>query len=377
MNVNLEQLETPALLLDRARLSANCSRMTAHLQRLGVQPRPHLKTAKSIDVARLAVAGGRPAITVSTLHEAEYFAAHGLDDICYAVPITPDKLARAAALIRRGVHLALITDHPRVARELDACGAWHKVILPVFVEVDCGQHRTGVDPESDDLLSIARLLHEGLSTRFEGVLTHAGHAYDCADVAAIRAVAAEERRLALLARDRLLAADLPCPAVSIGSTPTAVFAEDLTGITEVRAGVYMFGDLFQVSLGSVRLGDLALSVLATVTSHREDRNSMHVDAGGLALSKDAGTGNGYGLVADLDGHLFPDVRVVSVNQEHGELGSATRLPFESLPVGSRVRIFPNHACMTAAAYDRYMVLDERGHVIAEWPRTNGWRGYET
>jgi D-serine deaminase-like pyridoxal phosphate-dependent protein len=154
-------------------------------------------------------------------------------------------------------------------------------------------------------------------------------------------------------------------------------ARHLDGVSELRAGVYMFGDVFQSAIGSCRVEDLAVSVLASVIGHNREQGHLLIDAGGLALSKDRSTAGsahdvGFGLVARADGTMFPhDLTIERAYQEHGLVRSAAPLPFEELPIGARVRVLPNHVCMTAAMYDRYYVV-EGDAVVAEWPRHNGW-----
>jgi D-serine deaminase-like pyridoxal phosphate-dependent protein len=183
------------------------------------------------------------------------------------------------------------------------------------------------------------------------------------------------------AAERLRSAGLPCPVVSAGSTPTAVHARSLEGVTEMRPGNYMFFDLQQVGLGVCSQDDIAVSVLAAVTGHKKSFNRAVIDAGALALSKDLGANEtlpevGYGLVCDSrSGQPLPGVRVASVSQEHGWLEMASKeqaFPFAALPVGQRVRVLPNHSCLTAAMYDRYYVIDGGEQIVAEWPRVSGW-----
>lgn len=381
--MRLDRLPTPALVLDLGRLRANCARMTAAVTGRGVRLRPHLKTAKSIDVARAALEGNFGGITVSTLNEAEYFAGHGITDILYAVGITPDKLDRVAALQRLGVRVRLVVDDPGVAAAVAERGAQMETVFHVMVEVDPGEARGGVPWESDALIAIGRALDEGDGTELAGIMAHAGHSYAARDLASVAAVAEDERRQAVGAAQRLRAAGLPCPEVSVGSTPTALHAESADGLTEVRAGVYMFGDLFQAQIGSCAVDDLAVGVLATVIGHRRDKGTILIDAGALALSKDRSTAGmpldaGFGLVAPAAGGApIPGLTVDRVFQEHGLIRSCDGAPpFDALPIGSRVRVLPNHVCMTAAMYDRYHVVDEAGPdplAIADvWDRTNGW-----
>jgi D-serine deaminase-like pyridoxal phosphate-dependent protein len=167
--------------------------------------------------------------------------------------------------------------------------------------------------------------------------------------------------------------------VSVGSTPTAHFARDLTGVTEVRAGVFMFFDLVMAGIGVCDIEDIALSVLATVIGHQHDKGWLIVDAGWMAMSRDRGTARlavdqGYGVVCDLSGNPIPDLIMIDANQEHGILARRPGAQFSppKLPVGAMVRIFPNHACATGAQHDRYYVVDHDRTVSAIWPRIHGW-----
>ncbi|KMO14123.1 alanine racemase [Methylobacterium platani JCM 14648] len=375
----LDTLATPCLLLDEARLRTNAERMRAHLAGLGVALRPHLKTAKSIDVARIAMTSPEGPAIVSTLLEAEYFAAGGVRDMIYGVGIAPAKLPRVAAIRAGGVDLAIILDSLEQADAVADHARASGDAVPVLIEVDADGHRSGVAPgDRDTLVAIGRRLVEGGAT-LRGVMLHAGDSYSLRDPVALAAAAENERFAAVTAAGALRAAGLPCPVVSVGSTPTARFARDLTGITEVRAGVYMVGDLFQAGVGSVAVGDIAVSVLATVIGHQRAKGWIIVDAGWMAMSRDRGTARqavdqGYGVVCDLAGRPYPDLLVADANQEHGivalRAGSAAALP--DLAVGARIRILPNHACATGAQYDRYHVLDGENRVTAVWPRINGW-----
>lgn len=375
----LETLQTPCLLLDQGRLRTNVSRMKDRLAWLGAAFRPHLKTAKSLDVARIAMTSPEGPAMVSTLREAEYFAEGGVRDLVYGVGLAPGKLARVSAIRASGVDLAVILDSIDQAEALVAHVRDTGDRVPVLIEVDADGHRSGIS--SDDgvtLVAIGRCLVEGGAV-LRGVLLHAGDSYSLNDPQALAAAAENERAAAVKAAEILRSAGLPCPVVSVGSTPTARFAHDLTGVTEVRAGVFMFGDLFQAGVGSVAMEDIALSVLATVIGHQRLKGWIIVDAGWIALSRDRGTAKqavdqGYGVVCDPSGRPYPDLIVTDANQEHGIVavgrGSTAALP--DLPVGSRVRILPNHACATGAQHDRYHALEGDGAVGAVWPRINGW-----
>ena len=370
----LADLATPCLLLDRAKLLRNLEIMAAAVGRHGVALRPHMKTAKSAAVARLATAGQAGGITVSTLAEAEHFAREGFRDILYAVGIVPAKLDRAAALRRAGVDLTVVTDDPDAAAAIcahaRATGAEHRVL----VEVDCGEHRGGIAPESDAVLAVGG----ALGPLCAGIMTHAGHSYACRSIAEVEEVAEAERRAAVTAAERLRGIGLATPVISVGSTPTALHARSLAGVTETRPGVYMFQDLFQVQIGSGGPDSMAVTVLASVIHRRPAENRVVIDAGGMALSKDRSTASaprdyGFGLVLDARGRQsFGEATVERANQEHGVVTAPTPLPFDRLAVGTLVRVAPNHVCMTAAAYDRYHVVDDEGRVVDGWPRVNGW-----
>jgi D-serine deaminase-like pyridoxal phosphate-dependent protein len=373
---DLAALETPCLLLDTDRLQSNLTRFQAIADSHNVTLRPHLKTLKSVEAARMAVGPNGP-ITVSTLAEAEAFAAAGYRDILYGVGMAPNKLARVDRIQRdTDAKLLLVTDSTVLA---EAAGAYAKANGADFhflLEIDCGDKRGGLPANSPHLLAVADALAKGGAT-VAGVLSHAGHSYGAAERTAVEAIAEEERASAVLSAERLRAAGHPAPIVSIGSTPTVAYAKDLTGVTEVRAGVYMPFDLDQMSRGLCKPDDLALSVLATVIGHNREAMRILVDAGGLALSKDISAqafmpDAGYGLVADAE-TLAPlhGLAVNAASQEHGKIDVTDAGWFERLPVGAQVRILPNHACFTAAAYPGYQLL-EAGKLNGQWSRINGW-----
>ena len=259
----LAALTTPCLLLEDEKLQANMDRLARRLHERGVSLRPHLKTCKNREIARRCMESPTGPATVSTLAEAEYFAAGGVRDICYAVGIAPNKLERVAGLRRRGIDLSVVLDNEESARLLVDFARQRDCRLAVLLEIDCDGHRAGLRPDDPRLTAIAALLRDG-GQEVRGVLTHAGSAYDLPGTEAIAALAAQECAAATTAARLLREAGFPCPVVSVGSTPTAFFGEDFSGITEVRAGVYVFQDLVMAGLGVCRPEDLALSVLTTV-----------------------------------------------------------------------------------------------------------------
>lgn len=311
-------------------------------------------------------------ITVSTLAEAEAFAREGFRDITYAVPLAPsrDKLDRVAALAARIDRLSVLIDSERALKALEEYAASQAMVFDVFLKVDCGYHRAGVDPSSPDSVHLAMGMARSEGVRFQGLLTHAGHSYNARTTEDIRRIAAEES--ASLSRFRALLATegLGEARRSIGSTPTASVVDRFSDCDEVRPGNYVFYDAFQATIGSCALSDCAVSVLTTVVGSYPERGSAIVDAGALALSKDAGPNHvdpefGYGLVCDVDLHPLP-LRLIALSQEHGKVMGEARLE-----VGTKLRIVPNHSCLTAAMFDRYAIVEKK-KVVDEWRPVRGW-----
>ena len=375
----LGALQTPALVLDEARMLRNVARLRERLAPHGVVLRPHLKTVKSVEVARLVLAGGDGPATVSTLKEAEVFAAAGVRDILYAVGIAPGKLGRVLALRASGCDLCVILDSVEQAEAVGAASRAAGDAVPVMIEVDCDGHRGGLRPGDPALVALGRAVVAGGAV-LRGVMTHAGESYGVAGEEAHAACAERERAAVVVAAEALRATGLGCPVVSVGSTPTAHAARDLSGVTEVRAGVHVFFDLVMAGIGVCSTDDIALSVLATVIGHQRARGWVLVDAGWMAMSRDRGTASqavdqGYGLVCDVEGRVLGDLVVAEANQEHGivalRAGSGGVVP--ELAVGTLLRVLPNHACATAAQFSEYAVVRaEAGAPLACWPRFGGW-----
>jgi D-serine deaminase-like pyridoxal phosphate-dependent protein len=378
--ITLGDLATPCLLLDADRMERNIARLRTRLDGLGVALRPHLKTAKSVEVARRAMTSPAGPATVSTLREAEQFVAAGVRDIIYAVGIAPAKLPQVLALRAKGADIAVVLDTVEQAHAVADASRKAGTRIPALIEIDCDGHRSGVLPtDKQRLVEIGRVVADGAELR--GVLTHAGGSYAARGTEALQQCAEAERRSVVDAASILREAGLACPVLSVGSTPTAHSATDLTGVTEMRAGVFMFFDLVMAGVGVCQVDDIAVSVLATVIGHQREKGWILIDAGWMAMSQDRGTrkqevDQGYGLVCNAAGVPYADLIVADANQEHGIVtvrpGSGGVLP--DLAIGDRVRILPNHACATGAQHQSYHVV--RGgsdRVEAEWPRFGGWQ----
>lgn len=360
----LEELITPVALIDQQRMIQNARSLTARLGEYGVPLRLHVKTCKSPEAALLCQDGNPGPITVASLEEASCFANAGFTDILYAVGITLPKLAKLAGLRRH--KLKLILDSPEMATRLANVSDG----LEVLIEIDSDGHRGGIAPESNQLLKIARVLKQN-GHHLAGVLTHAGSAYELPQPSpqAFRELARRESRAVVKAARILEKSGYDCAIISMGSTPTAIFGQNFQGITEVRAGTHVFMDCVMVALGICRPEDMALSVLATIIGRKGD-GSLVTDAGWSALSCDRGVDfgrYGYGLVADIDGEIYPGTTVRELNQEHGiiEPGYCT-----ALNVGDLVRIYPAHACATANCFSKYHVMTPDGELVL-WRKAPG------
>lgn len=371
-------LQTPAAVLDVPRLERNIQRMQGRMNALGVRLRPHVKTSKCLPVIAAQIAAGATGVTVSTLGEAQRCFEHGIDDILYAVAMAPDKLPQALDLARRGCRLGLLTDSLQGAQAISRFASEQGQAFEVWIEIDCDGHRAGLRADDPALLAVARVIAQG-QLSLAGVLTHAGSSYALSDPQALAQLAEQERLACVTAAERLRAAGLPCPEVSVGSTPTALSARELDGVTEVRAGVYAFFDLVMYNIGVCQAEELALSVLTQVIGHQPDKGWIIVDAGWMAMSRDRGTQHqqrdfGYGQVCTQAGHWIDGMLLSAANQEHGIVtlpGLAGAELARQFPLGTRLRILPNHACATGAQFPHYQAISACGEA-RPWSRLHGW-----
>lgn len=374
-----ERVPTPSFILDKEKLLNNIARAKARAAQLHVAWRPHLKTHKSIDIARLQMTTPQGPATVSTLAEARYFAQNGVRDIIYAVGIAPQKLSEIAAIRREtGCDLKIILDSEEAARSVSDFCRKQATTIPVLLEIDTDGHRSGLTPEDPQLLTTAAALANG--ALLKGVLTHAGDSYECKTHEAIVEAAEAERAGAVRAADRLRQAGFSVDIVSVGSSPTLMCAASEEGVTEIRAGVCAFFDLFMSNVGICRISDIAGSVLTTVIGRKVDRRRVITDSGFLAMSRDRGTARqhkdyAYGLVCDVKGVPLDNgnLLLTGTNQEHGiiTLPENSSLFQADFPLGRRLRILPNHACPTAAPYAHLLIV-ENGIITDVIGHVRGW-----
>lgn len=377
----LADLQTPALVLDKGIMQANIDKMAVRARALDVPLRPHLKTPKSVHIARLLQESGAQGFNVSTMQEAEYFCAAGIDDLYYCVPFTPNKAKRAVELVEADCALTLMVSDLGGAKAAIAAieAVLGNAVIDFTVEIDVDGYRSGIPLGSPDIVAAAQVFEQSPRTRFAGIMSYAGGSYGKTPEETKELTEQHLNALSSTKAD-LRAAGLDCEMVSFGSTPAVLHARHLNGVTEARCGIYTFQDLFQAGIGACAIDDIALSVLSSVISSQLKYNRFVIDAGGLALSKDRSTQGKpydamYGLVCDVKtGKQIGDLVVSSVSQELGLVTSLSGAPvdLDAFPVGSLVRVLPNHADMTAAAYESYAVVfgsDEIQHI---WDRTNRW-----
>jgi D-serine deaminase-like pyridoxal phosphate-dependent protein len=370
--MTLHELPTPALLLDIDILERNLSTMQQRARRLGVSLRPHIKTHKCIEIARRQMNLGAVGLTVSTFSEAEQFATAGFNDITWAFPL-PLVYADLAAQLSTRITFRVVVDSLEAAEALER--AAHRVDkrMHVWLKVDCGYHRAGVDPSTLYAMKLVEHLLNSKDLLFDGILTHAGHSYHARSREEILPVAKQEHSVMVEFAERLHAKGYRVPGISIGSTPTMSVAENLSGITEVRPGNYAFYDYTQAMIGSCGVADCALTVLSSVISHQSGASHFIIDAGALALSKDLGPTH---VSNDMDmGILFEDygrkrlhahIHLRTLSQEHGKVVADSSATIEGkFRVGDRVRILEHHSCLTAAQFDEYYVVQGE-RVVDRW-----------
>lgn len=371
------ELPTPALLIDLEILERNLAFMQGRSKTLGVALRPHIKTHKCIEIAERQLKKGASGITVSTFYEAEQFAAAGFNDITWAFPIPP-VYATKVLQFSDAVKLSVVIDSTEAKGHLDkACRTMGKR-LHVWLKVDCGYHRAGVDPGSKHAEHLAQSLADSRVLVFEGILSHSGHSYYARSRNEILPYAREERDTMVEFAEKLRSKGINIPAVSVGSTPAMVVVDHLNGVSEMRPGNYAFYDFTQAMIGSCTVADCALTVLASVISHQPGSSHFVTDAGALALSKDVGPTHvknqmGMGSIyEDYDRkRLYPHLELTTLSQEHGKVtADAAHFIEEKFTVGEKVRILEHHSCLTAAQFDRYYVV-KGDEVVHEWKILRG------
>ena len=351
---------TPFAIVDQAVMRTNITAMQTLADKVGAGLRPHAKTHKSARVAQLQLQAGARGLTVATLREAEYFAQMGVEDLLLVhPPVGTPKETRLAALADRVSHLAVAVDSLEAALQVPKT-------VQLLWEVDTGHHRLGTLPGSPTVEAVRRLVDQVGIERFKGLLTFPGHVYGQRDREGQLAIAYQEIRLLQETADLLRRDQIEVRELSVGSTPTARFAAEVQHMTEMRPGVYVYGDANQVTLGSKSLDECALGVVATVVS-TPTRDRAVIDAGTKALSVDARVSglNSFGLVVD-----HPGLILERLSEEHGVVVSEAGT---GLRIGDRLIVIPIHCCTTVNLHEQILMVSAAG--IATWDET-GARGWQ-
>ncbi len=346
IGLSLDELPTPAILVDLEVLERNVRRMAARAQAAGVRLRPHAKTHKSVAIGGMQRAAGASGLTLAKTSEAEVFVAAGFDDLFLAYPVVGRD---------KGRRLLALSDRARIAVGVDSAEGGQTLAgvfrdagrkLDVLIKVDVGTHRVGIAPER--AIDLARAITDLPGLRLRGLFAHAGHGYAAESRDAVERVAQSEGETLSRVAAELRAAGMPVEEVSVGSTPTAARAMAVPGVTECRPGNYVFNDASQVGLGTCGIEDCALTILATVVSVPA-RDRAVVDAGSKTLSSDPlrPRPGGHGWI------LGRKSRLQRLSEEHGAIDVEAGEVFR---VGERVRILPNHTCVVANLHDEMLGL---------------------
>jgi D-serine deaminase-like pyridoxal phosphate-dependent protein len=341
---SLDELPTPAILVDLDVLERNVQRMAARAKAAGVRLRPHAKTHKSVVIGAMQRAAGAAGLSLAKTSEAEVFVTAGFDDLFLAFPVVGADKGRRLLDLSERARIAVGVDSVEGGQTL--AGIFHQAgrKLDVLIKVDVGLHRVGVAPEH--ALDLARAITDVPGLRLRGIFTHAGHGYLAESQDGVQKVAQDEGETLGRVAAELRAAGIPVEEVSVGSTPTAARAMTVPGVTECRPGNYVFNDASQVNLGTCAIEDCALTILATVVSV-PTRDRAVVDAGSKTLSSDIlrPRPGGHGWV------LGRKSRLQRLSEEHGAIDVEKGEVFR---VGERVRILPNHTCVVANLHDRLL-----------------------
>jgi D-serine deaminase-like pyridoxal phosphate-dependent protein len=364
----LEEIETPAVLVDRERLLGNIARMQALAAARGVALRPHVKTHKCVEIAHLQLEHGATGVTASKVGEAVVFIEAGVPSITVAYPLVDERKVRRllAAAKQHNADLRVVVDSRESAELLTRLAAETATTIGASVEIDVGFGRCGVREDDPVLLELVQSIGSASHLRFVGLLSHAGQAYGAADAGEVAAIAADECAILQRVRRKLEGAGFIVPEVSVGSTPTVLASESYDGITEIRPGNYVFMDRTPLRLGVARVDEIALTVLATVVSRNADH--LIIDAGSKVLTSDRGAHGtagavGYGVAfqaADAVSGEAP-FKVARLSEEHGFVERAGR----DVPIVTKLRVVPNHAC-PVANLARELVIVSGDREVDRW-----------
>jgi D-serine deaminase-like pyridoxal phosphate-dependent protein len=342
--VDLTGIETPSLVIDLDRVETNVNEMAQLARQAGVRLRPHTKTHKMPDIARLQVEAGAAGLTCAKLGEAEVMVNAGFDDILVAFPLYGERKLERLRSLREHARVVVGIDSVEVARGLGALGTSSRDPVEVYVEVDTGLHRLGRAPGAPSV-ELATQIADVHGVEVIGLLTHAGHAYHASSPEEMDAIVNLELAQLVETRALLVRAGVRAHEISVGSTPSVRAELSRQGVTEVRPGTYVFNDTTMISMGVATQATCAAYVVATVIS-RPSANRFVVDAGTKCLAADGVGRPGWVQVMGRD-----DLVMEFMNEEHG-VGVIRADSDIGLAVGDRIRLIPYHVCPVINLFDR-------------------------
>lgn len=327
--MHINQLDTPVVIIDLDRLEKNIVRLQSYLDHHGIANRPHIKTHKIPEIARMQIEAGAVGITCQKLSEAEVMMQAGIQDIFIPYNIIGErKLARLVALARQ-CQISVTADAAVVVHELSAALSQAELILPVLVECDTGLERCGVQTPQE-AAELTRLIARSPGLHFGGLMTYPS----------------SERAYSFMCETRdLLAADgIPVERMSGGSTPTMWQAHTFPDINEYRAGEYIYGDRNALRAGVITLEDCSFKTIVTVVS-RPTADRGIIDGGSKTFSSDIFDSPGYGLILE-----YPEARISALSEEHGhvDFSQCQQKP----AIGERLTVIPNHCCSVTNLFDQ-------------------------
>lgn len=358
----LSELETPAVVVDDDRLKANIARV-ADLAGDRVRVLPHAKTHKSTAIARMQIDAGAEGITVSKSEEAVRLMRPWVGRMTVAYPlVNAAKVERVLdAAATNAVALTFVADSPIGVEAIARAADPRRHVCEVMIKVDVGLGRCGIQPSVNAAIALVKAIEDTAYLRFGGLISHAGQSYGAKGVDAVRSVAREEKGIMTDLRSGLEAAGVHVPCVSVGSTPTVLANDGFDGIDEIRPGNYVFLDMTQVGIGVCSLSEVALSVVTTVVSAND--RYLIIDAGSKVLSSDLGPHGssvveGHGFAVRTDGEPFsePGWTVAKLSEEHGFVEHRGR----TVPIGTRLRVYPNHSCVVVNLADQIHIASASG-----------------
>lgn len=355
----MSEIETPAVLVDQERLARNIDWAQRLADRRRVALRPHVKTHKCLEIARMQLERGAAGLTASKVDEALVFIEAGVRSVTVAYPVVDERKLRRLLLAaqQHGTDLRVVVDSSEATELLARVAAEGRARVGAFVEIDVGLHRCGLEESDPQLVDLVQLIQRCGQLQFTGLLSHAGHAYGAKDVQEVAAIAAEECRILQRVRATLEGSGVEVAEVSVGSTPTVLASETAEGITEIRPGNYVFMDRTPLRLGLTSFDEVALTVLATVVSRNADY--LITDAGSKVLTSDLGAhgtagAGGYGLAFSLDEPVggSAGLNVSRLSEEHGFVAAG----HSNITIGTKLRIVPNHACPVVNLADELVIV---------------------